>query len=142
MRKQRIDGFRSPHGPRWRQTVDLQPWRQPAMSIPRSIAIATAGALAVLAIGACSRSNNVLLGRVETTLGGHRVAVTDCYKFFGIPKAKKLSAASYRYAPCKDVDIVIQDDTLFVNGTSYGDLGDGDSVTVDDGHVLINGKLQ
>ena len=92
-----------------------------------------------LALAACSRSNNVLLGRVETDINGHRVAVTDCYQFFGIPQAQKLAEGSYRYAPCKDAMVTIQGDSLFVNGTSYGDLGASDSVTVDHGKVLING---
>lgn len=107
-------------------------------SVTRCIAIV----FVLLALAACSRSDNVLLGRVETDMGGHRVAVTDCYRFFGIPKAQKLGEASYRYAPCKDTIVVIQDGELFVNDTAYGDLGSGDSVTVDHGKVLINGKPQ
>lgn len=94
----------------------------------------------VLLPSACSRSNNVLLGRVEADINGHRVAVTDCYRFFGIPQVQKLAEGSYRYAPCKDVDVAIQGNELFVNGTAYGDLAADDSVTVDHGKVLINGK--
>jgi hypothetical protein len=33
---------------------------------------------AVLLAPACSRSNNVLLGRVEAKVGSHAVVVTDC----------------------------------------------------------------
>ena len=30
--------------------------------------------------GACNKSNNILLGRVEEEVGSHIVIVTDCYK--------------------------------------------------------------
>ncbi len=33
-----------------------------------------------LLIGGCSRSNNLLLGRVEAVVAGHTVVVTDCYR--------------------------------------------------------------
>jgi hypothetical protein len=109
------------------------------MSKPRSVAILLAAAFT---LAACSRSNNVLLGRVEADLGGHRVAVTDCYQFFGIPEPQKLGEGSYRYAPCKDTTVDIQGNELFVNGASHGELAAGDSVTVDHGKVLINGVRQ
>lgn len=92
-----------------------------------------------LALAACSRSNNVLLGRVETDINGHRIAITDCYQFFGIPEAQKLGEGSYRYAPCKDSVVTIQGDSLFVNGIAFGDLAAGDSVTVEHGKVRVNG---
>ena len=104
----------------------------------RSIAIAAA----LLMLAACSRSNNVLLGRVEADINGHRVAVANCYQFFGIPEPQKIGEGSYRYAPCKDTVIALQGNSLFVNGTAYGDLGPDDSVTVDHGKVLINGARQ
>ena len=31
-------------------------------------------------LAACSRSNNLLLGRVEAKVGTHDVVVTDCYR--------------------------------------------------------------
>ena len=99
-------------------------------------------ALVLLALAACSRSNNVLLGRVEADINGHRVAVTDCYQFFGIPEPQKIGQGSYRYAPCKETVVTIQGNSLFVNGTAYGDLGPDDGVTVDHGKVLINGIRQ
>src|ERR1039458_10436799 len=33
-----------------------------------------------LLFAACGRRNNLLLGRVESPLGSHTVAVTDCYR--------------------------------------------------------------
>ena len=33
-----------------------------------------------LLLGGCSRSNNLLLGRVEAVVAGHTVVVTDCYR--------------------------------------------------------------
>jgi hypothetical protein len=101
----------------------------------RSVTIAAA----LLTLAACSRSNNVLLGRVEADINGHRVAVTDCYQFYGIPEPQKLGEGSYRYAPCKDSVVTLQGNSLFVNGTAYGDLAADDSVTVNHGKVLING---
>jgi len=29
---------------------------------------------------ACSRQNNLLMGRVEATVGSHTIVVTDCYR--------------------------------------------------------------
>ena len=106
------------------------------MDTPRLAAIATA----LLALAGCSRDNNVLMGRVETDMGGHRVTVTECYKFLGSPKLEKLGAGYYRYAPCKGSEVVIRGDTLFVNGAQHGTLAAGDSVTVDRGKVRINGQ--
>ena len=99
-------------------------------------------AFVLLTLAACSRSDNVLLGRVETEINGHRIAVADCYQFFGIPEAKKLGEGSYEYSPCKGTVVALQGDELFVNGTSYGNLAADDSVTVNHGKVLINGKSQ
>jgi hypothetical protein len=92
---------------------------------------------------ACSRSNNVLLGRVESKVGSHAVVVTDCYRT-SVPAPEKVLASSaggretYRFTPCRDADILIRDEELVVNGTSYGRLKQNDAVTVDHGKVLIN----
>jgi hypothetical protein len=93
----------------------------------------------------CSKSNNVLLGRVEAKVGGHAVVVTDCYRTSApAPQKVEGNAASgretYRYTPCRDADILISDEQLTVNGTRYGRLQPGDSVTVDHGKVLINDR--
>lgn len=40
--------------------------------------------------GACNKSNNILLGRVEEKVGSHIVIVTDCYKT-SIPPAQLLA---------------------------------------------------
>lgn len=116
---------------------DFRALKEPHMQLsPRSAAIATA----LIALAACSRDNNVLMGRVETDMGGHRVTVTDCYRFFGSPQLEKLGAGYYRYAPCKGSMVVMRGDTLFVNGFEHGTLAAGDSVTVDHGNVRINGQ--
>ncbi|MBV9927573.1 MAG: hypothetical protein JOZ96_21325 [Acidobacteria bacterium] len=93
-----------------------------------------------VACSACSRSNNLLLGRVEATVGGHTVAVTDCYRT-GVTPPEKVGGTgeqSYRFTPCRDADVLIRNDELIVNGSSYGVLKQGDAVTVDHGKVLIN----
>jgi hypothetical protein len=37
-------------------------------------------ASAAIWLASCSRSNNLLFGRVEAQVGQHTVAVTDCYR--------------------------------------------------------------
>jgi hypothetical protein len=94
----------------------------------------------VMACSGCSRSNNLLLGRVEATVGGHTVVVTDCYRTSFTPPEKVggPSEQSYRFMPCRDADILIRNDELIVNGSSYGLLKQADAVTIDHGKVLIN----
>jgi len=94
----------------------------------------------VMACSACSRSNNLLLGRVEATVGGHTVVVTDCYKTSSTAPEKVggPSEQAYRFKPCRDADVLIRNDELIVNGSSYGLLKHADAVTVDHGKVLIN----
>ena len=91
---------------------------------------------------ACSKSNNVLLGRVESTVAGHRIEVTDCYRT-SVPQPRQLPDLAdgkkvYEFMPCRDADILIRGDELIVNRTSYGTLKPEDVVTVDHGRVLIN----
>jgi len=94
----------------------------------------------LLACSACNRSNNLLLGRVEATVGGHTVVVTDCYRTSVTPPEKTggTSEQSYHFRPCRDADVLIRNDELIVNGSSYGLLKQADAVTVDHGKVLIN----
>jgi hypothetical protein len=96
---------------------------------------------AFLSLSACSRSNNLLLGRVEATAGSHRVVVTDCYRAIVNPPQKLHDTAArqpaYRFTPCRDADVLISGDELLVNGRSYGHLQRGDGVLVDHGTVFI-----
>ena len=94
----------------------------------------------VMASSACSRSNNLLLGRVEATVGNHTVVVTDCYTTSVTPPEKVGGPGeqSYRFVPCRDADVLIRNDEMIVNGGSYGLLKQADAVTVDHGKVLIN----
>ena len=94
----------------------------------------------VIACSACSRSNNLLLGRVEATVGGHTVVVTDCYRTSVTPPEKVGGPGeeSYRFVPCRDADVLIRNNELIVNGSSYGLLKQADAITVDHGKVLIN----
>lgn len=94
----------------------------------------------VMASSACSRSNNILLGRVEATLGRHAVVVTDCYRTSVTPPRKVggPTEQSYRFMPCRDADVLIRNEELIVNGRSYGFLKQADAVTLDHGRVLIN----
>src|ERR1700730_1799508 len=96
------------------------------------------GALALLS--ACGQSNNLLLGRVEATVGTHAVVVTDCYRTRA-PQPQKLAdeggKAIYRYLPCRDADVWIRGEELTVNGKPYGHLNPADGVLVDHGAVSI-----
>jgi hypothetical protein len=103
-----------------------------------------AGVCSLLACTACSKSNNVLLGRVEAQVGGHTVVVTDCYRT-SVPKPEQVSgpagsAGTYRFVPCRDADVTISAEKLTVNGQTYGTLAAGDTVVVDHGKVLVNDR--
>ena len=88
----------------------------------------------------CNRSNNLLLGRVEAKVGRHTVVVTDCYRTT-VPPPEKIADTSgvttYRFAPCRDTEVMIRGDELTVNGQTYGKLRDGAEVIVDHGRVEI-----
>lgn len=93
---------------------------------------------------ACGKSNNLLLGRVESEVGGHSVVVTDCYRT-KVQAPQQLDDTAehlpvYRFAPCRDAEIIIRGGELIVNDTSYGPLSQADTITVDHGKVLINDK--
>ena len=96
--------------------------------------------MAMLLLSACSRSNNLLMGRVESEVGSHTVVVTDCYRT-SVPPPQKLQDAAgravYRFMPCRDADVLIRGDELLVNGQSYGRLNPTDAVLVDHGVVSI-----
>ena len=97
-------------------------------------------AAAVVLLAGCSRSNNLLLGRVQATVGTHTVVVTDCYRTQA-PQPEKLADEGglpvYRYMPCQDADIWIRGGELTVNGKPYGQLNPSDAVLVDHGVVSI-----
>jgi hypothetical protein len=102
------------------------------------------GVFCLLACTGCSRSNNLLLGRVEAQVGGHTVVVTDCYRT-RVPKPEQVSgpagsAGTYRFEPCRDAKVTISAENLTVNGQSYGALAVGDTVVVDHGKVLVNDR--
>lgn len=95
-----------------------------------------------LIVASCSKSNNVILGRVEAMVGSHVVIVTDCYRT-SVPKPERLSDSAgthvtYRFAPCRDAEVLLHDENLTVNDKSYGHLARGDTILIDHGRVLIN----
>ena len=93
--------------------------------------------MATLLIAAgCSRSNNLLLGRVEARLGNHTVVVTDCYRA-NAPSPERLPNGDLHYMPCRDAEVWIRTEELTVNGASYGHLGPNEEVLVDHGVVSI-----
>jgi hypothetical protein len=93
-----------------------------------------------VALPACSRSNNLLLGRVEMAVGAHTVVVTDCYRTSVTPPERIEGAGqpAYRWTPCRDADVLIRGGELLVNGRSYGSVAVNDAILVDHGIVSIN----
>lgn len=93
----------------------------------------------------CSRSNNLLLGRVEATVAGHKVVVTDCYRT-SVPPPQALhlpgGQLEYRFEPCRDANILIRNEKLFVNNRAYGELTRGSSILVDHGVVSISASTK
>jgi len=110
----------------------------------RAETILLTGLVLVMTLGACGKSNNVLLGRVEAKVGTHLVIVTDCYRTSVSPPQLLSTADStrplYRFSPCVDADVVFNGDQLIVNGVHYGTVQPQDSVTVDHGKVLVNNQ--
>lgn len=96
------------------------------------------GLLLAACSSSCSRSNNLLLGRVEETVGTHNVVVTDCYRT-SVPPPSQLSAnpPAFRFTPCRDADVLIRGAELVVNDHSYGPLQEHDGVLVDHGKVSV-----
>lgn len=91
---------------------------------------------ALLALAACSSSNNLLLGRVQVKVGGHTIVVTDCYRT-SVPPPQTFAGGDLHFMPCKDADIWIRAGVLSVNGTSYGPIGPADAILVDHGEVSV-----
>ena len=90
---------------------------------------------AALLIVGCSRSNNLLLGRVEAMVAGHTVVVTDCYRT-SVPAPVQASDGA-TFTPCRDAVVAIRNEQLTVNGTAYGPLARDAKVLVDHGRVSI-----
>lgn len=105
------------------------------MNTANALLLACCG-VAMAVSSACGPSNNLLFGKVQATVGTHTVVVTDCYRT-SVPPPQK-SGDDYRFTPCRDADVLIHDETLSVNGQSYGHLNPGDSVLVDHGKISVN----
>jgi hypothetical protein len=95
---------------------------------------------ALLTLSCCGSHNNRLLGRVQETVGGHDVVVTDCYRIVA-PLPEQFvegGQTNYRYAPCRDAVVLIRGGDLAVNGREYGHLNAGDAILVD--HSVVSVK--
>ena len=93
----------------------------------------------ILAANGCSSSNSLLRGQVRAKLGTHETTVTDCYRTT-VPQPV-IAESRYRWEPCRDAMIAIDNEQLTVNGEDYGRLNAGDSVLVDHGVVSV-GRIQ
>lgn len=86
--------------------------------------------------------DNLLLGRVTAEMGGHTVVVADCYRP-SVPPVQQLEETPageevYRFAPCRDSEVVIEGDRLMVNGSLYGVLKPESTVLVHHDEVVVN----
>jgi len=120
----------------------MQRWQRSARSMEARKILGLAGCCLAAAMAvACSRSNNLLLGRVEASVGGHTVVVTDCYRL-EVPLPREEAAPGgqriYRFAPCRDARLLIRGAELFVNGQSFGRLAPSASILVDHGRVSVS----
>src|SRR4051794_41003396 len=110
------------------------------MFTPRALLVTGICLTAFCLLAACSRKNNLLIGRVEATVGGHTVVVTDCYRI-RVPDPQPLSdkggQSVWRYMPCRDADVWIRGEHLTVNGNDYGRLNAADAILVEHGVVSI-----
>jgi hypothetical protein len=102
------------------------------MSLHRAFLLLLAG---VLVSDGCSSSNNLLMGHVRAKLGTHETNVTDCYRT-SVPQPR-VAAGGYKWEPCGDAVIAIDNEQLTVNGKDYGHLNAGDSILVDHGVVSV-----
>ena len=108
---------------------------------PRALRLACLCFAALAFEPACSRSNNLLLGRVEAAVGTHTVVVTDCYRT-SVPPPRRLpdtaqGRPAWQFMPCHDADVLLRGEDLFVNGRPYGHLAPYEGVLVDHGVVSV-----
>jgi hypothetical protein len=106
------------------------------------IILSTTFLLFALLTGGCSKSNNLLLGRVESRMGTHTVMITDCYRT-NVPSPERTVDSTdgsfiFHFKPCLDAEVIIHNEQLFANGVRYEKLAPGDTVVIDHGQVLIN----
>ena len=107
------------------------------MSFPAKSVISTATIVTIscVSLSACDVQNNQLIGRVEADIDRHQVVVTHCF-------TKQLAKVQSTddgdsWTPCKNAAVVIKDEMLYVNGESYGQLAEGDSVLIENGRAKI-----
>jgi hypothetical protein len=93
----------------------------------------------VLVSNGCSSSNNLLMGHVRAKLGTHETNVTDCYRT-SVPQPT-VADGRYKWEPCGDAVITIDNEQVTVNSKDYGRLNAGDSILVDHGVVSV-GRIQ
>ncbi|HVQ38721.1 MAG TPA: hypothetical protein VMS31_14380 [Pyrinomonadaceae bacterium] len=79
----------------------------------------------------------------KTTLGSHQLSVTpDCQSVSTHSERRTEEDGSSRILyyefKCGDTTVLIKDNSLNVNGSSYGTLNDGDMIAVNYGRVTVN----
>ena len=87
-------------------------------------------------LAGCGRGNHLFFGEVEAQAGPFHILVTDCYRTAFDPPVQE-AGPTYRFAPCKDAQVLIRRNELLVNGRSYGQIRPGATVVVDHGAVSV-----
>lgn len=87
--------------------------------------------------------NSPLFGRVIAQVDDHTVVVWDCHTM-RTPVVQELADTPagedvFRFAPCRNAEVVVEGDRLFVNGTLYGRLSPRSVVAVERHSVIVNG---
>jgi hypothetical protein len=99
--------------------------------------------MAAAAFSSCSNENHLLFGEVEAQVGGHRIQVTDCYRW-KVPPPIRLADVdgrpAYQFMPCRDANVELRGNELAVNGRNYGRIGAATTVLVDHGRVVVAGR--
>ena len=112
-----------------------------------SYAMRSVAASCILSVLFCSACIRIARIPRETDLGSHHVSVTpDCQSASTHSNRRSEKDGSSRIEfyefKCADTTILIRDNTLNVNGKSYGTLNENDIVAVTYGKVSVNSTLR
>jgi hypothetical protein len=94
--------------------------------------------LLLLAQG-CSDVDTLVWNKADTVIDGHRIVISPCRDSY-TKTINDTPTDRYHIFGCKAVEVKIKNEELTVNDKPYGTLSRGDSVTVKNGQVYINGK--
>ena len=102
-------------------------------------------AVSLLVVGTACISFHHIPSKAQ--LGTHSVSVRPQCDFSSTrshrhTEANGASRITHYEFKCGDTAILIRDNTITVNGKSYGALNEGDEIAVDYGKVRVNSKVR